>query len=161
MTDLHLRPAVPGDEPELGRLAGILVRMHSAWNPRRFLTIDDVDAGYGRWLGKEARDPHALVVVAERGPEIIGYLYARFERRDFNQLLGPHAVLHDILVDESARHAGVGRALIDRLKSECAARRTPRVVLHTAVQNEAGQQLFAQAGFEPTMIELTCELPSS
>lgn len=157
MTDLHIRRAAPGDETTLGRLAGILVRMHSAWNPRRFLTLDDVEAGYGRWLGKEARDPEALVLVAER-EAIVGYLYARFEKQDFNLLLGPHAALHDILVDPPARGGGVAQALLDALKEECARRGTPRIVLGTAVQNEAGQKLFAKVGFVPTMIEMTCEL---
>lgn len=158
MSDFFIRPAVNADEPALGRLAGILVRMHSAWNPRRFLTIPNVEAGYGRWLGKEARDTSALVLVAERNGSVVGYAYARFEARDFNQLLGPHAALHDILVDETARGSGIAQALLQAVRDACAARKIPRIVLHTAVQNEPGQRLFAKAGFAPTMLEMTCEL---
>jgi RimJ/RimL family protein N-acetyltransferase len=31
----------------------------------------------------------------------------------------------------------------------------PRIVLSTAVRNEPAQRLFARAGFQPTMIEMT------
>ena len=158
MSSFFIRRAAKGDEPALGRLAGMLVRMHSAWNPRRFVTMENVEVGYGRWLGKEARERSALVMVAEREGILVGYAYARFEARDFNQLLGPHAVLHDILVDEGARGAGIAQALLQAVRDECKARKVPRIVLHTAVQNEPGQQLFSRAGFVPTMIEMTCEL---
>lgn len=156
--DFHIRPAVPADETQLGRLAGQLVRVHSAWNSRRFLTLDDVEVGYGRWLANEACNPDALVLVAERADAVVGYTYARFEARNFNALLGPHAALHDILVDESARGAGIARALLHGVRQAAIVRKLPRIVLHTAVQNEPGQKLFGQAGFATTMLEMTCEL---
>ncbi len=37
----------------------------------------------------------------------------------------------------------------------------PRAVLHTATANAAAQALFARAGFRATMIEMTCETPTS
>jgi len=153
-----IRPSEPGDRDALGRLAGELVRLHSRWNPRRFLLIDDVEAGYGAWLSKEARSKNALVLVAERDDEVVGYAYARFEAHDWNALLGAHAALHDIYVAESGRGAGTAQALLAGVRGECQRRGVPRVVLHTAVQNEPGQKLFAKVGFEPTMIEMTWEL---
>lgn len=155
---MSVRPAEPRDREALGRLAGQLVRLHSSWNPRRFLLIPNVEAGYGQWLSKEARSADALVLVAEQHDAVIGYLYARFEQRDWNALLGPHVALHDILVDPAARGAGLARALLEELQREARRRAIPRIVLHTAVQNEPGQKLFAKLGFEPTMLEMTCEL---
>lgn len=155
---MSVRRATPADRDALGRLAGQLVRLHASWNPRRFLQIDDVEAGYGRWLSKEAKSAEARVLVAERDGAVVGYLYARFEQHDWNALLGPHVALHDILVEPSARRGGLARALLQTLQAEAREREIPRIVLHTAVQNEAGQRLFGALGFAPTMIEMTCEL---
>lgn len=153
-----VRLARPSDREVLGRLAGQLVRLHSAWNSRRFLQIDDVEDGYGRWLVKEAGDADALVLLAEIAGAPVGYAYARFEAHDWNALLGPHTALHDILVDPAARGRGVATALLQRLRETSQARTLPRIVLHTAVQNTAGQALFRRFGFEATMLEMTLEL---
>lgn len=157
-TEVVVRPAIAGDREALGRLAGELVRLHASWNSRRFLLIENVEAGYGEWLSKEARSKSALVLVAERGSEILGYAYARFESHDWNALLGAHAALHDIFVDLAGRGTGTAQALLEGVRLECARRKVPRIVLHTAVQNEPGQKLFTKVGFEPTMIEMTWEL---
>jgi ribosomal protein S18 acetylase RimI-like enzyme len=37
-------------------------------------------------------------------------------------------------------------------------RGTPRLVLHTATQNQTAQRLFARFGFRTTMLEMTREL---
>jgi len=157
----RIRPATPADQTQLGELAGQLVRLHSDWNSRRFLVIDNVEVGYGRWLVKEARseDAEVLVAVREEAPaDVLGYAYFRHEARDFNQLLGPHTVLHDLFVGSGARGGGVATALLHAVRDASAARKCPRILLHTAVQNAAGQALFRRVGFEPTMVEMTWEL---
>jgi ribosomal protein S18 acetylase RimI-like enzyme len=62
------------------------------------------------------------------------------------------------VVDPLCRGRGIGRALLERVTAELAARGAPRVVLSTAEQNGAAQRLFARAGFRRTMIEMTREL---
>jgi ribosomal protein S18 acetylase RimI-like enzyme len=74
------------------------------------------------------------------------------------ELRGPAGALYDIVVDAPFRGRGVGRALLERVIAELAARGAPRVVLSTAEQNEAAQRLLAGAGFRRTMIEMTREL---
>jgi ribosomal protein S18 acetylase RimI-like enzyme len=61
-------------------------------------------------------------------------------------------------VDPEHRRRGLGRRLLEATLAELKARRAPRVVLSTAVQNEAAQRLFASVGFRPTMIEMTREV---
>jgi ribosomal protein S18 acetylase RimI-like enzyme len=73
-------------------------------------------------------------------------------------LRGPAGVLNDIVVDPAHRGEGVGRALLDATLATLEAQGAPRVVLSTAEQNHAAQQLFARAGFRRTMIEMTREL---
>ena len=160
MTSL-VRPARPEDRERLGELAGQLVRLHSDWNSRRFLQIPNVEEGYGRWLVKQAEDANGNVLVAERASRVVGYLYARFEANDWNALLGPHAALHDLFVDPAERGGGLATRLLEDFRAECKERKVPRIVLHTAVQNEGAQRLFRKFGFESTMIEMTYEIETS
>ena len=88
MRAIRIRPARQDDVPALGRLAAALVRFHVELDAARFMNIENAEVGYGRWLGKEAEDPEALVLVAE-GPtgEVVGYAYARLEPKNYNALL--------------------------------------------------------------------------
>jgi len=153
-----VRHANRDDLPLVAQLAAKLVRQHHAFDPRRFFLEEPVERGYEWWLGRELENPKALVMVATRGDAIAGYVYATVEGRDWNLLLDRYCGLHDVYVDESARRSGVGEQLLRALLAEAKQRGASRVVLMSAVQNEAAQRLFARMGFRPTMIEMTCEL---
>lgn len=157
---LTVRAATREDLPRLGELAESLVRLHHALDPLRFFLPERVAEGYRWWFGRELEDPDAVLLVATEGAggEILGYAYGRVEAKDWNLLLDRHAALHDILVDESARRRGVAEALIEAFVARVRARGAPRVVLHTAVQNERAQALFRKVGFRPTMVEMTLEV---
>jgi ribosomal protein S18 acetylase RimI-like enzyme len=155
---IEIRKATRRDLPNLARLAGALVRQHYAFDPARFLFIEDPEAGYEWWFGKELANQKALIYCAKLDGKLVGYAYARLEPRDWNALLDAHGALHDILVDDSARRRGVAKKLLARVSAELRARGAPRVVLHTSVKNKAAQKLFASMGFRKTMLEMTCEL---
>ena len=154
-----VRPAAAADLPAVGRLGALLVRMHHAFDPERFIAATPhTDREYAAFLGRQLEAPAALVLVAERGGEVLGYTYAGAEGHDYMSLRGPAGVLHDIVVDPAHRGYGVGRLLLDATLAALAARGVPRVVLSTAERNEAAQRLFARAGFRRTMVEMTREL---
>ena len=157
---LFVRDATRADLPRMGELAEALVRYHHELDPRRFFMPDRVAEGYRWWFGRELDDSDALLLVATEGEggAVLGYAYGRVEAKDWNQLLDRHAALHDILVDASARLRGVAEALLDGFVARVRDRGVPRVVLHTAVQNERAQSLFKKVGFRPTMIEMTLDL---
>ncbi len=139
------------------------MRLHHGMDPLRFLDIPNVDEGYARFLGSQLRQPDAVVLSACRvkdgapTPEIVGYAYGTKEPQDWMTFLGPHGALHDVIVDPSARRTGAGEALVLEMCKRLAALGAPRVVLHTAVKNEAAQALFAKLGFRKTMVEMTRE----
>jgi ribosomal protein S18 acetylase RimI-like enzyme len=155
---LDIRKATRRDLPQIARLAGALVRQHYAFDAQRFLFIENPEAGYEWWFGKELANPKALIYCAKLDGKLVGYAYARLEPRDWNALLDAHGALHDILVDDSARRRGVAKQLLARVCAELRARGAPRLVLHTSVKNKAAQKLFASIGFRKTMLEMTCEL---
>jgi ribosomal protein S18 acetylase RimI-like enzyme len=154
-----IRPAAPADLAAIGRLGALLVRTHHDFDPERFIAATpQTEHAYASFLGRQLGEPNAVVLVAERDGEVLGYTYAGVEGHDYMELRGPAGVLHDIVVDPDQRGSGVGRMLLDATLAALKARGAPRVVLSTAERNEAAQRLFARAGFRRTMVEMTREL---
>jgi ribosomal protein S18 acetylase RimI-like enzyme len=155
---VQIRKATRRDLPKIAALAGALVRQHYAFDAKRFLFIENPEAGYAWWFGKELLNEKALILCAKLDGKIVGYSYARLEPRDWNALLDAHGALHDILVLDEARRQGIGKKLLERTLADLRARGAVRVVLHTAIKNLAAHKLFAAAGFRKTMLEMTTEL---
>jgi ribosomal protein S18 acetylase RimI-like enzyme len=143
------------DLPSVARLAGQLVRMHHDVDPRRFMLVDNVEEGYAWWLGREMTRKKAVVLVASRGTDIVGYAYGTLEDRDWNMLLDKHGAVHDVLVASNSRGKGVGQKLVDAMVGELKNLGAPRIVLSTMIGNEQAQRLFKRCGFRPTMLEMT------
>ena len=154
-----IRPAAPADLSAMGALGALLVRTHHDFDPQRFLAATpQTEHGYASFLGTQMVEPNIVLLVAERGGEVIGYTYAGVEGNDYMSLRGPAGVLYDIVVDPLHRGHGVGRMLLEATLAALTSRGSPRVVLSTAEKNKAAQRLFTRAGFRPTMLEMTREL---
>jgi len=158
MTALTIHAVTPDDLDEIGNMAGELVRLHHALDPKRFLMIEGVERGYARFFKSQLEDPDTILVVAERAGRRVGYAYARLEPRDWNSLLDACGALHDIFVVESERRNGVAARLLEDVVLRLRARGAPRLVLSTAASNETAQRFFERHGFRRTMIEMTREL---
>ena len=157
--DFKIRPATEADLPRLGRLGALLVQEHHDFDRRRFLaaknrTPDD----YAWFLGTRITEPNAVVLVADKNGEAVGYAYGEIEGYDYMSLRGPAGVLNDLIVDPQYRGQGAGRLLLETIVSQLKSRGVPRVVLSTAAKNESAQRLFERSGFRPTMIEMTREM---
>jgi ribosomal protein S18 acetylase RimI-like enzyme len=158
-SEVTIRPGAPGDLPAVGRLGALLVQLHHKLDPARFIPAGpETERAYASYLGGQLDKPRVVVLVAERGDEVIGYTYAGVEGHDYMALRGPAGVLYDIVVDPVHRGNGVGRKLLDATLVALKARGAPRVVLSTAEGNMAARRLFVGAGFRPTMSEMTREL---
>lgn len=138
-------------------MGAALAELHHAFDAPRFMVTDDMEAGYRGWLGKELKNPGAVVLVAELDGDLCGYAYGRLEDTDWNALLDKHGGFHDLWVDPPGRRQGAGRLLSGALVARLKALGAPRVVLMSAAQNLSAQRLFASLGFRPTMVEMTLE----
>jgi ribosomal protein S18 acetylase RimI-like enzyme len=153
-----IRPATATDMPVVGHLGALLVGIHSAFDPARFLpATPQTEAAYAGFLHAQLADANAIILVAERDGAVIGYSYAQIEGTDYMALRGPAGVIHDLMVDPAHQGHGVGGMLLDAMRVLLATRGVRQIVLSTAARNEAAQRLFARAGFRPTMIEMTCD----
>ena len=154
-----IRKARPADAPALGVLGAALMHTHYAFDAHRFLDPGEgAEAGYAEFLVSQLDDKAAMVLVAERDGAIVGYVYAAIEPLSWKDLRGECGFIHDLLVADAARGAGVGEALLNHAIDWLRQQDMPRVVLGTAAQNESAQRLFKRRGFRATMIEMTLEL---
>jgi GNAT superfamily N-acetyltransferase len=159
MSEVTIRRAEKRDLEAVGRLGAMLMHVHYAFDPQRFLAPgDSAEKGYARFLGGVLGSEEAVVFVAEHDGDVAGYVYAELEPLSWKELRGPAGFIHDILVVESSRRSGVAvklmQAAIDWLRDHGA----PRVILGTAAKNASAQTLFRTLGFRDTMIEMTLEL---
>jgi ribosomal protein S18 acetylase RimI-like enzyme len=154
-----VRRAVRADLPALGRLGAHLMHVHHAFDARRFLAPGgNPAAGYARFLGGELDAPDSLVLVADRGGQVTGYVYAGIEPLSWKELRDESGFIHDIVVDEEARRAGIASALIEAAAAWVRARGVRSLMLWTASPNTSAQQLFERLGFRRTMIEMSRDL---
>jgi ribosomal protein S18 acetylase RimI-like enzyme len=154
---IAIRTATASDQERLGRYGGALMRQHHDDDPRRFLQVEHPEAGYGRFLVSQLANPDSLVMVAEHSGAVVGYIFADVEATNWMELRGPCGVVHDIYVDETARHLGAGRELMRAAITWIRSRGRSQVVLTTKTWNEHAHRLFATLGFRKTMIEMTLD----
>jgi GNAT superfamily N-acetyltransferase len=118
----------------------------------------NVEEGYAWFLGSQLHEPDVAVLVAERGGSIAGYVYAGLEPQSWKELREAAGFIHDVVVEESMRHSGIGKALVEAASDWLRMHGAPRVILWTAERNGSAQRLFSRLGFRRTMIEMTREL---
>jgi len=152
-----IRPAKKADLPHVAKLAARLVAQHHGFDALRFFVPDNVEQGYAWWFGQELPRKEVVLLVAEEGGAIVGYVYARMEERDWNALLDACGAIHDIWVEEDHRRHGVATGLAHAALEALQRKGAPRVVLHTAAANAGAQAFFDRLGFRRTMIEMTRE----
>jgi ribosomal protein S18 acetylase RimI-like enzyme len=138
-------------------MGAALMRQHHDSDPRRFFTTDRPEQGYGRFLVSELDDPDTLVLVAELGDEIVGYVFAGIEGTSWRDLRGPCGFIHDVYVHQRARRLGAGRALLRAAIEWVRSRGMSQVVLWSKSGNDRARHLFADLGFRETMIEMTLD----
>jgi GNAT superfamily N-acetyltransferase len=157
-----IRQAQRGDLVSIGRLGATLVRQHHGYDPARFLEPpDDVEAGYAWFLGTQLDEESSILYVADRGGEILGYIYATLEPMSWMELRGPAGFVHDVVVAESARRLGLARRLMEAAIAWLEKRGAPRTILWTASANAGAHEFFRELGFRATMQEMTREAGSA
>jgi GNAT superfamily N-acetyltransferase len=155
---INIRPAEERDLPVLGRLGAQLVRTHHEFDRQRFMAPGaGIEEGYGWFLGSQLGEPDAVVLVAERDGEVLGYVFGGIEPRSWKELRESAGFVHDLVVVEEARGQGIGGRLLEAAAAWLEGRGAPRVMLWTAHANHAAHSLFGKLGFRPTMIEMTRE----
>src|SRR3954464_184659 len=140
---INIRRAEKRDLPVLGRLGAQLVRTHYDFDRLRFMAPGaSIEEGYAWFLGSQLGEAEAVVLVAERDAEVVGYVFAGIEPQSWKELRESAGFIHDLLVVEQARGQGIGARLLEEAATWLEAQGAPRVMLWTAHANEPAQSLF-------------------
>lgn len=125
---------------------GAAVSVWEAANP------DSTVPGHADSLRGWARDPDALLLVAESDGDVVGMvlLLPGRDRDGAGDLVPGLRHLTGLAVRPESQRSGVGSALLDTALREAAGREATRVTLWTAEDNAAAQRLFVSRGFAPT-----------
>jgi ribosomal protein S18 acetylase RimI-like enzyme len=159
MGDILIRLANDSDLPALGQLGALLMETHYRFDQKRFMAPrDDSAQGYAWFLRSQLHEEDAVVFVAERAGVIVGYVYAALEPISWKELRDAAGFIHDVVVEDSSRRLGIAKSLVEAAIDWLRAHGAPRVMLWTAEQNPAAQNLFRRLGFRRTMIEMTLEI---
>lgn len=150
---LKVRRATSGDADRIAQFAMKLVEQHVAYDELRFARVATLD-GMAWFYGGQTDVRNAAVFVAELDQKVVGFAYMTFEEKSYVDLAISVASLHDIYVEEAARHTGAGRALMDASVQWATQIGASKLMLHVAVKNRNGSGFFEEYGFRPTMTEM-------
>lgn len=157
-----IRTATRSDSDALGRLGAVLMDAHYNFDPRRFLDPGGNAApAYAQFLLEQLDDPDSIIMVAVIDNIVVGYCYGAIEPLSWKELRDTAGFIHDLALDPEARRRGAGAALLNETIEWFRRRRVARVLLWTSTKNAPARRLFEQAGFRPTMTEMTLELDKS
>ena len=137
-----VRHAEPRDAPTLVALAEAVAAEPEGWL---------ITAGGWRSAGEERRyirairrSPHAAVLIAEDGGELVGRLSIARDPHPASR----HVADVGLLVAKTHRRRGIGRALLVAAEEWAAASSVKKIELHVFPYNEAAIALYRTLGYE-------------
>jgi len=154
----QVRLAAGGDLDAITRMGVALTRLHHQWDADRFILPRGIDRVFHDYFASQLGVQETVMLVAELEGRVVGYAFASLVPRDWSDLRDACGKVHDLYVEEAARSAGVGGALLEEAVRRLEELGAPRVVLMVAARNRHARDLFGSMGFRETMIEMTREL---
>src|SRR5262245_49079597 len=110
---MTIRPATARDWRAIAQRCDLIVRMHHAFDRSRFLGPDRLAGDvYMSRMREETESGRATVFVADEGDRIVGFVFAGVEDESWKEMRDAAGFIHDLIVDESNRRAGIGSALV-------------------------------------------------
>ena len=141
-----IRRAVPRDLDCVAALWIALLEHHAARDPV-FALRPDADAEVRRWVGAMLRDPHAAIFVCDSDTGLAGFCAVRIDRAPAILVEVNRAEITDLLVRDSERRRGVGRALGERALRWVVECGVERCEVRVAAGNVEGQGFWRSLDF--------------
>jgi GNAT superfamily N-acetyltransferase len=138
----HVRLALPRDAEAVARLMAAFRDHIGLRDP----SDAELRTGVERLLG----DPDTEFLLAARADDATAAGVAQLRFRYGIWRAGGDCLLEDLFVDDAARGAGLGRALVEATLARARARGCRRVELDVNEANETAQRLYGSFGFSAT-----------
>lgn len=155
---MEIRPATIDDVPAVLPMVAQIAALHQAWDGAKFGYVPQPQEMYRGWLKGRTRDPRSVFLVAERESRIVGFLVATTEQEIPIYRLKEFGFIHDLWVDPSYRHEGIGRQLVMLAIERFREIGVRQVRADCADGNPAARGLFAKCGLRPSTTEMLIEL---
>lgn len=149
--ETRVRRATRRDLPDIGRLWMELVAYHARRDPRFRARPDALEAYLGFLRSHVLSGRDSIVLVADHGGAVCGFLAARVENAGPIYEIGEFGYICDLCVAESARRLGVGRALVNSAIEWFSARGVSNVRISVAALNPDALEFWRKLGFRPFM----------
>jgi GNAT superfamily N-acetyltransferase len=130
--DAEIREAVMEDGPALVRLL-------------EQLGYPETEAFIGTRLSQQRSHPDALLLVAQRHGEVLGFISLHFIPQ--LALAGDFCRVSYFCVAEGARSLGIGAALEQRANAEARARGCDRIEVHSNARRESAHRFYRRQGY--------------
>jgi ribosomal protein S18 acetylase RimI-like enzyme len=152
--DFRIRPASPADRAAVGRLWQELMDFHLRLSPKSFALAEDALEAWLRFLDKCLADEDHLVLVAEAGTNLVGYVIGAVATRPpiFKELR--QGAIYDMCVAESWRRRGVGRRLCQSVLAWFRERELNTSEVSVSAVNPVSQAFWRAMGFEPEIVRM-------
>ncbi|SCL31396.1 GNAT family N-acetyltransferase [Micromonospora inyonensis] len=153
-TAVRVRRGKLADADVLGELNGLVQQLHSDAEPAEFKAPDAAAAA--EFFRGQLQRADMVILLAELGDHVVGYLTAEETRRRDNPFTEAFGMLyiHHLAVAESARRRGVGRALMAAAEEEARRRGLKDLRLDFWSFNEAAGRFFQEHGFDAYNIRM-------
>ncbi len=117
--------------------------------------FNDIDTDFERsFLSKAITDENQIVLVTRLDNKIVGFLLAVCSEKPW--LAAPKVCsIENICVDESVRRQGIGRAMIECVRTECAKKEIKQLTLGVFCANKNAIPFYEACGFEPLSIKMS------
>ena len=159
--DPHIREATLEDSAAIGRLWQELMEFHYQLDLRAFEMREDALEIWLRWLDEWLTDPDRIVLVADTGHELVGYIMGKPDEGP-PVFKGRHyGAIHDTCVAASCRRRGVGRKLVAALLDWFRERGLTEVHVGAAAYNPVSNAFWRKMGFQPHMIQMRRHITTS
>ena len=123
----------------------------------RLKPTEAIGESYISYLLAEVKSHDGQFLVAEVSGEIAGYatLLTQFDSsKDFEEVFYTYSYIGDLAVKQSARRAGVGKALIASCENTVRSARIKFLRLAVLADNNDARSFYAKAGYSELLIRL-------
>jgi len=155
----------PARESEVDRVVELWLAMYAYQRAHGMLLRLRDDAGeiWKRSLAGRLDAPVAVVLVAEAGGDLLGFLAAQVKRLPAHLVTGNAKVgyISETYVAPEHRRRRVGRALVDAAFAWFERAEVGSIQLEVLVGSEVARAFWVSVGFQPDLLQLRAWLPVS
>ena len=135
--------------PDLRRIVELCWEMEHHIHPREVVPKHQCRRPSLRYFRAQLKEPEVWACVAEERGAVVGYGIYRIQHSDPIHKTRRYGHIMDVMVDDSHRRCGVGRALLKYMLAQLKRRKIKKIRLIVDLANLNAQALYKSLGFAP------------